>query len=121
MLEQTARVAFWIASFKKLFMYRAYWQFYKSIFPFIAAFSILSLLFIGIVWGVLIFATVGLLIGFLGFNVFYNNNYYFYFNLGISKLELFQTSFIINLFLGIPIFSFFIFIIFFLFGNLQIT
>ncbi|MGB3344973.1 MAG: hypothetical protein WBA61_13785 [Aequorivita sp.] len=102
-------------------MLRAYWQFYKSIFPFIASFSILSLLFLGLVWGFILFATISLLVGFMGFRVFYNDEYYFYYNLGITKWRLLKVSFIINLTAGLLIFSIIIIFISFVFGNLQIT
>lgn len=106
---------------KQLKMYRAYWQFYKSIFPFIAAFSILSTLYVGLLWGFVIFATIGLLMGFVGFKSFYNNQFYFYFNLGITKWMLFRASFLINVLVGIPLYSFLIILLFFVFGKLQIT
>ncbi|AFL82477.1 hypothetical protein Aeqsu_3039 [Aequorivita sublithincola DSM 14238] len=102
-------------------LYRAYWQFYKTIFPFIAAFSIMSLLYLGLLWAFVLFATAGLSIGFLGFQTFYYNQFYFYFNLGITKWKLFKVSFIINLLVGIPIFLVLLIIIRFLFGNIQIT
>ncbi len=100
---------------------RAYWQFYKTIFPFIAAFSILSMLYVGLLWGFVLFLTIGLLFGFIGFRTFYNDQFYFYFNLGITKWKLFKVSFIINILVGIPVFSVLIIFITFIFGNLQIT
>jgi len=102
-------------------MYRAYWQFYKTIFPFIIAFSILSMLYLGLIWGFLLFATIGLSIGFFGFRTFYNDQFYFYFNLGITKWKLFKASFLINLLVGIPIFSVLLIFISFLLGDIQIT
>lgn len=75
----------------------------------------------GLIWGFIFFATISLLFGFIGFQVFYKDQYYFYFNLGISKWKLLMTSFIINLFVGIPAFSILIILIFFMFGNIQIT
>lgn len=102
-------------------MYRAYWQFYKTIFPFIAAFSVLSMLSLGLLWGFVFFATISLLFGFVGFRAFYNDQFYFYFNLGITKWKLLKASFLINLLVGIPIFSVLIIFIHFIFGNLQVT
>src|SRR5690554_1111451 len=102
-------------------LYRAHWQFYKTIFPFITAFSIMGIAFIGLFWGFVIFATIGLPFGFLGFRFFYNNQYYFYFNLGLTKWKLFGISFFINLLIGIPIFSVLIIIINFIFGDFQLT
>jgi len=102
-------------------MMRAYWQFYKSIFPFIAGFSILCILFSGLVWGFVLFATISLLFGFMGFRFFYNDEYYFYYNLGITKWRLLKVSFIINLTVGALMFSILIIFMTFFFGNIQIT
>src|SRR5690554_1545942 len=102
-------------------MYRAHWQFYKTIFPFVAAFSIIGIAFLGMYWGFVIFATFGLFIGFLGFQFFYSNQYYFYFNLGLTKWKLLRASFLINLFIGIPVFSLLIIFISFIIGDTQIT
>lgn len=100
---------------------RAYWQFYKTIFPFIAAISLMGMVFLGPLWGFLIFATLGLAFGFVGFQVFYSNQSYFYFNLGITKKKLVAVSFLINVLIGIPVFSVLILLIKIIFGNFQIT
>ena len=100
---------------------RAYWQFYKSIFPFIAIFSILVVMYVGLAWGFVLFATIGLLFGFIGFWFFYNDQFYFYYNLGLSKKRLFLSSFFINILVGVPIFSILIVFISFIFGDIQIT
>lgn len=102
-------------------MYRAYWHFYKSIFPFIVAFAILSMLYVGLLWGFVLFATVGLLVGFFGFRTFYNDQFYFYFNLGLTKWQLYRASFVINLFVGIPLFIIMILIVSFFLGGFTIT
>ncbi|SRX75043.1 hypothetical protein AEQU3_02031 [Aequorivita antarctica] len=102
-------------------MYRAYWQFYKTIFPFIVSFSILSMLYVGLFWGFVLFVSIGLLFGFIGFRTFYNNQFYFYFNLGLTKWKLFKVSFVMNILVGIPVFSVLIIFLIFIFGNLQIT
>jgi hypothetical protein len=100
---------------------RAYWQFYKTIFPFIAAFSIISIAFAGYFWGFVLFATLGLPFGFLGFQVFHKEQFYFYYNLGQTKWRLFKASFLINLLVGIPVFSILILFITFIVGDFQIT
>lgn len=102
-------------------MYRAYWQFYKSIFPFIVAFSILSMLYVGLLWGFVVFVTIGLLFGFIGFRTFYNDQFYFYFNLGLTKWKLFKVAFVINILVGIPVFLVLIIFLILLFGKLQVT
>lgn len=102
-------------------MIRAYWQFYKTIFPFIAAFSILGIAFMGLYWGFVLFVTFGLLIGFLGFQYFYSDQFYFYFNLGLTKWKLIGASFLLNLLIGIPLFSILIIFISFILGDFQTT
>ncbi len=102
-------------------MYRAYWQFYKTLFPFIAAFSIACLLFGDLYWSFFLFATVGPFIGMLGFKVFYKEQFYFYYNLGHTYLKLVKITFIINLLLGIPIFGILILILAFFLGGFSIT
>lgn len=102
-------------------MNRAYWQFYKSIFPFITAFSIVCISFGGLIWGLLLFASVGPFIGMLGFQIIYKEQLYFYYNLGITRLKLMGVSFVINLLLGIPVFGILILTVKFFIGNLTIT
>lgn len=102
-------------------MYRAYWQFYKSIFPFIAAFSLVCITFGGLLWALLLFASIGPFIGMLGFRIIYKEQFYFYYNLGITRLKLMGVSFLINLLLAIPIFGVLILIVKFFIGNLTIT
>ncbi len=84
-------------------MHLAYWQFYKTIFPFIAAFSIVCIAIGGLFWGFLLFSSTGPLIGYLGFASFYKKQIYFFHNLGLSRLKLISVSFVINLLVGIPL------------------
>lgn len=100
---------------------RAYWQFYKSIFPFVVGFSLIGIVYLGLIWGFVFFATVSLFFGFYGFRIFYNKQFYFYYNLGLTKTKLFLASFVINLLIGLPVFSIFIVIFHLVFGNFSIT
>ncbi len=102
-------------------MYRAYLQFYKMIFPFVAAFSIICIAFFGLFLSFLLFAIVGPAIGMLSFKIFYKDQFYFYYNLGITLSKLMGVSFLINLFLGIPIYSIIILILSFFLGSFTIT
>jgi len=83
---------------------RAYLQFYKSIAPFIATFTVICTMGLGIYWGFLLCISLGLLIGFFGFSTFRKEEYYFYYNLGLNKLKLLKATFIINILVGIPFF-----------------
>src|SRR5690606_23532681 len=102
-------------------MYRAYWQFYKTIVPFITAFSSACMLFGNLYWSLLLFATVGPFIGIMGFKVFYTEQFYFYFNIGHTYSKLIKVSFITNFLIGIPIFGILILTIAFFLGSFSIT
>lgn len=100
---------------------RARWQFYKSIFPFVISFAMVAVIAVGVVWGFLLFCTLGLLFGFVGFSNFRKNEYYFYYNLGLTRWKLFKSSFVINLVIGLPIFAALLIFFTFVFGRLTLT
>ena len=100
---------------------RVYWQFYKALFPFIGGFGFLALTFFGALWGYLLFCTVGLLCGSIGFQSFRKNEYYTYYNLGYTKARLFKGAFVINLMVGLPIFLIFLSLFLIIFGHTSIT
>lgn len=99
---------------------RPYWQFYKTIFPFIVTVGLVSVGVFGVYWGYFLFCTLGVVMGFIGFNNFKKNEYYTYYNLGITKRKLFKTSFIINLLVGLPIFLVFLALFLVIFGKTSI-
>ena len=99
---------------------RPYWQFYKSIFPFAIVFGILILATMGALWGYLLFGLLGVPIGMIGFQSFRNNEYYFYQNLGLTKLRLAKVSFFINLIVGLPIFVLALLLFLLFFGQTSI-
>tara|TARA_R110000822_G_scaffold42952_2_gene116341 strand:+ start:124 stop:435 length:312 start_codon:yes stop_codon:yes gene_type:complete len=100
---------------------RAHWQYYKDIFPFIAGFGIICCIATNILWGFGLFCTLGLLFGFFGFRVFKNDEYYFYYNLGITKWNLLKISFFINLLIAIPLFSILLTCFYLSFGDFTST
>ncbi len=100
---------------------RAYWQFYKDIFPFIAAFGIVCAIATNVFWAFTLFCTIGLLIGFLGFQFFKKGEYYFYYNLGITKWNLLKISFFINLLIAIPLFLILLTCFYLFFGDFTST
>lgn len=83
---------------------RAYWQFYKALFPFIAGFGLVSLGMFGPIWGYILFSTLGYGFGWLGFIIFRKEEFQFYLNLGLTKLRLFFICWLLNILLGLPIF-----------------
>lgn len=60
-------------------------------------FSIIFVMVFGVEWGLLIFSTLGILIGLLGYQTFKNDEYYAYHNLGFTKLILIKKVFMLNL------------------------
>ncbi|NJO88528.1 MAG: hypothetical protein HC831_05850 [Chloroflexia bacterium] len=53
--------------------------------------------------GFMTFGTIGNLIGMLGYNVFYKEQYYFYYNRGINKTRLVSALFSVNFPIAVPI------------------
>ena len=75
---------------------RAYWQFFKELYPFIVAFTALSVTFFGILWGYVLCVTAGLIFGCIGFYTFKRNQFYFYSNIGLTPLKLVSVAFVFN-------------------------
>jgi hypothetical protein len=78
-------------------MKKAFAKYYFDLTRYNVAFSIL----IGIITSrpnaaIITFLTFGMIVGFLCFRYFQNNQYYFYYNLGISKSKLLLTTWVIN-------------------------
>lgn len=84
---------------------RPYWQFYKDIFLFIVVFSLLGVIAFGLFLGFFFFMSIGLLFGFFAFHYFKKNEFYSYYNLGITKKKLYGAAFILNLIVGLPLFT----------------
>lgn len=100
---------------------RPYWQFYKDLFPFVISLGVLCALSFGALWGYVLFGTVGIAFGFIGFSVFRKEEYYFYYNLGITKRMLFTRVLIINLLVGLPVFTALLLLFLLIFGRVSIT
>lgn len=81
---------------------RAHWQFYKDCFPFIYSFALVCLAFVDALTGLFILFTIANGIGFLAFSSLKSQEFYFYYNLGISKLKLLLSLVIINAIVGLP-------------------
>ncbi len=58
-------------------------------------------LYSGPIWAAIIFASVGCLLGIFIFHLTKPQEYYFYHNIGFSKLRLYRTVFIANVCLAI--------------------
>jgi hypothetical protein len=82
---------------------RAYWQFYKEMAPFVFAFTALCLALFGLLWGMLLHFALAPILGLLGFNALKKEQFYFYYNMGITKKRLIGSSYLINGLLGVPL------------------
>lgn len=58
--------------------------------------SVVIGLYVGFIWGMIIFGTIGTVIGFVGHAYFKKNEYYFYYNYGYSKKALFLKVWTLN-------------------------
>lgn len=75
---------------------RAFWKYYRDFNLFNLSFSVLSGLFFGLYSGMLIFLSFGMLIGYLGFNYFRKNEYYLYYNLGLTRKFMVKKVWMLN-------------------------
>lgn len=57
----------------------------------------------GLFWGIIIFCSFGLFVGALGFKYFKENEYYMYYNLGYTKFKLLWKTWLLNIFISIPL------------------
>jgi hypothetical protein len=77
-------------------MIQAKLKYYYDLTLYNFGFSLLIGLLIGINTGIVSFGTFGMFVGLISYRYFQNNQYYFYYNLGISKMALITTTWIIN-------------------------
>ncbi|MFT7072695.1 hypothetical protein [Patiriisocius sp. Uisw_017] len=100
---------------------RPHIQFYKEIFPFVAAFGSVGTIAFGILYGFVFFLTFGLGFGFFAFNTFKKAQWYAYQNLGITRWQLLKSSFLMNVLLGLPVYIFLFILISFILGDFSLT
>lgn len=74
--------------------------------PFSLIFGLIS----GVFWSVVIFSSFGILIGYLGYQTFKENEYYAYYNLGFTKINLLKKVWFLNLTISSLIFLIYIII-----------
>lgn len=82
------------------------WRYYWDVTKFNLAFSLVCVPFVGIYQTILIFAVFGTPLGLLGYQYFYKNEYYGYYNLGFTKGRLIRFVWIVNSLLSLPILGF---------------
>ena len=86
------------------------WKYFLDINLFNLSFCLIFAFVFGILWSIFLFATFGIIVGYLGFKTFKSNEYYSYYNLGITKKHLLKRVLLYN-----ATISFFIFIIYLIF------
>ncbi len=84
-------------------MNSAFLKFYFDSTLYNIGFSILCFLIVNPLAGIVSLPTYGLAIGLLCYKQFHGHQYYFYYNLGITKQRLIIKSFIINSIIVLPI------------------
>ena len=86
---------------------KALWKYFLDINMFNVPFSLIFLIS-GVLWSVIIFSSIGILIGYLGYETFKKNEYYVYYNLGYTKTSLLKRIWFLNLTISTLIFLMFI-------------
>ena len=71
-------------------------KYYYDLTRYNVGFSILIGLIRGENAGIITFGTFGMFVGLISYRYFQNNQYYFYYNLGISKINLVLVTWLIN-------------------------
>lgn len=75
---------------------RAFLKFYGDINLFNLPISLIAGFLAGPAYGLLVFCSFGIGIGFLGFRYFKENEYYLYYNLGWTKTKLIRKVWLTN-------------------------
>ena len=92
-----------------LFMYtKALFRYFIDINIFNLPFSILVGLIGDPLWFVISFASIGILFGLLGFQTFKKEEYFMYYNLGISKVRLLLSTVVFNTLISLLFFLLYI-------------
>ena len=76
---------------------RAFWNYYRTVNLLNILFSIAAGFSGKFFWIPVMFCTAGLAFGIFAFNTFFRNQYYFYHNIGYTRLRLAKMMFIANL------------------------
>ena len=82
---------------------RAVWKYIWDINMFNLPFATIVGYISGLFWGVVLFCSLGVLVGAIGFRVFKNNEYFGYYNLGYTKFTLLVNVYVFNCSVYFPI------------------
>lgn len=82
---------------KKQLMTRAFWKYYLDLTKFNFAISFLLAFVIGPFGGIFMFLSGGMVLSLVAYSFFHANEYYLYYNLGLTKARLVLTSYVTNI------------------------
>ncbi|MDV6166833.1 hypothetical protein R1T16_00245 [Flavobacterium sp. DG1-102-2] len=83
---------------------KTFWHYYiKTTLVNLVASILLAFFSQNIYWLPILFATFGIALGILAFDYYYKHEYYFYHNMGYTRLTLALKTFYINLVIGVPV------------------
>ena len=83
-----------------------FWKYYWDVTVYNLIFSLAVAIFHSWLWAFIVFGSYGIVIGLLAFGFLKNNEYYLYYNLGLTKRKLATSVLLINLMITAPIFIF---------------
>ncbi|GGX30161.1 hypothetical protein GCM10007384_34080 [Aquimarina muelleri] len=89
---------------------KAIWKYFWDINVFNIPFSLIIGLISGLLWSIIIFSSLGIVIGYLGYKTFKNNQYYVYYNLGLTKTSLLKKVWLLNMIISFLLFLIYIII-----------
>jgi hypothetical protein len=81
-------------------MFSARLKYYYDLTRYNLVFSLVVGFFRGVNGGIITFGTFGMMVGLICYLYFQSNQYYFYYNLGIAKMELIAITWIVNIFIA---------------------
>jgi hypothetical protein len=90
---------------------KAIGKYFLDINMFNIPFSLVIGMTLSFFWGIITFCSFGILIGYLGFDFFKENEYYSYYNLGFTKSNLLKKVVLLNISISFVIFLIYIIIV----------
>jgi hypothetical protein len=72
-------------------------KYYLDLTRYNLGFSVFIGLLLGVNGGVVTFGTFGMLVGLISYRYFQKDQYYFYYNIGITKMGLISVTWLVNM------------------------
>lgn len=83
---------------------RAFWKYYLDLNLYNLVFSLFFLMTSGPGWALFVFCSFGIFASLLGFRYFKRNEYYMYYNLGITRTKLILKVWLLNIVIAAPVY-----------------